>query len=401
MKIIDFNDIEPLMLKSGQNDIIQKIVDFFKKHPEKYTYDILKERYFINSFFPSFPSPAWAKLTESLGKIAHGERIPFQVDMVVTGDCHCTCWHCFRAKHDNQELGSEVIKKFMTQAYDLGSASIGITGGEPMLREDIVDIIKSIPDGMEGQLYTTGYRVDKSFISEVKNTNLTRFIVSLDHYDEKIMIKRRGYDHAYKDALNAIELLSDHNMYTTVTLCITDDLLNEESIVKYFDFVSKLGGDEIRIILPIPQGNLEGKNYKRLYLNAMQVIKKIKNDHMHNTDYPSIVLFSEYESQHRLGCGAGANYISLNNDGSITPCVAVPLVFGNIHESGLSEIFDSMGTYFKNSGRTCYGKRMGKIMQEECVDTTITPLPLDVSLSLASKCIVDGEKADFFEKFAK
>lgn len=400
-KIVDFNDIESVMLKSGKLDIIQKIADFFKQNPEKYTHDVLMERYFINSFFPSFPSPAWSKLAESLGKIVHGERIPFQVDMVVTGDCHCSCWHCFRAKHDNQELSSEVIKKFMAQASELGTASIGITGGEPMLREDIVDIIQSIPDGMEGQLYTTGYRVDKDFLNSVKGTNLTRVIVSLDHYDENIMCKRRGNDHAFKDALNAIEILSDQNIYTAVTLCITDDLLNEEDIIKYFEFVSKLGGDEIRIILPIPQGNLEGKNYKRLYMNAMHVIKKFKNDHMHKTDFPSIVLFSEYESQHRLGCGAGANYISLNNDGSITPCVAVPLAFGNIYESALSEIYESMGAYFKNSGRTCYGKRIGKIMQEECVDTTITPLPLDVSLSLASKCVVDGEKADFFEKFAK
>ena len=217
-KIVDFNDIESVMLKSGKLDIIQKIADFFKQNPEKYTHDVLMERYFINSFFPSFPSPAWSKLAESLGKIVHGERIPFQVDMVVTGDCHCSCWHCFRAKHDNQELSSEVIKKFMAQASELGTASIGITGGEPMLREDIVDIIQSIPDGMEGQLYTTGYRVDKDFLNSVKGTNLTRVIVSLDHYDENIMCKRRGNDHAFKDALNAIEILSDQNIYTAVTL---------------------------------------------------------------------------------------------------------------------------------------------------------------------------------------
>ncbi len=397
-RIIDRTEVEAAMFDSTCRDTIERSLWLYDRTKEKYTHDLENDRYFINSWFPSFPGKAWDRMHECVDKISRGARTPYQADIVVTGRCHCDCWHCFRSKHDTRDLPLNAIKKFITQAYDLGTTSLGITGGEPMLREDIVDILRCIPDGMEGQLYTTGFKITKDFIRELKHTNMTRCIISLDHYQKDIVCARRRNPNAFDDALNAIALLYDHNVYTTVTLCMTEDLLREEDIRNYFAFVSQLGIDEVRIIFPIPQGNLEGKNYKRLYLEAMRVIKKIKAETHERMEFPNIMLFGEYESPQCFGCGAGANYVALNNDGNITPCVAVPLVFGNIEEQSLADIFQHMGKYFENSGRTCYGKRVGALMEKEKIDTSVTPLPYDVSQVLAEQCRVSGKQGDFFQE---
>ena len=102
-----------------------------------------------------------------------------------------------------------------------------------------------------------------------------------------------------------------------------------------------------------------------------------------------------------MGCSAGANYISINNDGLVTPCVAVPLSFGNIRENSLKKIFKDMERYFPKSGRVCYGKTSGRVMTRSKVDTTITPLNPEVSKKIASMCTTSSHRAALFDCFCK
>lgn len=399
-KIYDFKVIKENMINSKEKDNILKALPFFEQKVDEYIYNSETNRYYINSFFPFFPGKAWDRLFRSLGGIKSGRKNPLNADIVVTGKCHCNCWHCFRSKYHNKaDLDFSLIRKFVHQSFDLGTSIIGITGGEPMLRTDILDIVRCAPSGMEVHLFTTGINMDSEFIKIAENTNLTKCIISLDHFNEEMVCAHRNYSKAFRDAMNAIALLASSQIYSAVTLCLTEDLIKENAITKYFRFVGELGVDEIRIVLPIPQGNLESRNYKRFYLDAMRVIQQIRNENQGKADQPIIVLFHEYESPKYFGCNAGSYYISLNNDGYITPCVAVPLVFGNLRHHELEEIYLEMGKYFNKSGRTCYGKRLGKIIKDHNVDTSDMPLSLELSKSLASRHIVTGMQGDFYANF--
>lgn len=398
-KILGIDRKTQYLLNPDQREEIAGSLDFFKE--EKLTTDTLHNRIYISSLLPSFPGKSWNRFFEGVKRIGLRERVPLWTDFVVTGKCHCSCWHCFRSDFkNNDDLDIAAFKKSIQEAYDLGTAIVGITGGEPMLRDDIEEFIQYVPDGMEIQLYTTGYGINQNFIRNIAGSNLTRFVVSLDHFDKTLINTRRGNAKAYDDVMNALNLLVEANIYTTVTLCITNDLLKSDDIFSYLDFVTKLAVDEIRIILPIPQGNLEGKNYKPLYIDAMKTLRKFKADTLNNPEYPSILLFCDYESQDCLGCGAGCHLISINNDGFVTPCVAVPLVFGNIYEQSLKDIYLSMGKYFKNSGLTCYGRKIGKVMKQMAADDDKKPYSIELSELLASQCVVQGRSGKFFEAAA-
>ncbi len=364
----------------------------------KYTLDDSTGRIFTNSLFPSFPGKSWDRFFAGVGGIAQGERIPLWLDIVTTGRCHCNCWHCFRSKYTNtSDLSLDVIEKLIHDAYALGTVMLGLTGGEPMLHRDLLDIIRLVPEGMEILLYTTGHLMDESFIRKAEETQVTRCIISLDHFDAEAVKKRRQHVGAFDEAVNTLKLLGKSRIFTSVALCITEDLCTEDAFNRYLDLVCSLEVNEVRVILPVPQGRLQGESHKRLYGEARRMVRKIKEQTAGDESVPSIMLFSDFESSACLGCGAGFHYISINNDGQVTPCVAVPLAFGNIHDSSLGEIYSTvMGCYFKSAGTTCFGRRVNRMIGRQGSVPESYPYPVEYSKALASGCIVDGGQGSFF-----
>ncbi len=397
-KLRDRDEILARLSRSPGGAVALRNERFFAN--EKYTLDAGRDRAFVNSWFPSFPGPAWDRLLGAAEHIANGGRRPLQVDVAVTGACHCRCWHCFRAKYeDSSELGVDHIARFLAAARELGTVSVGITGGEPLLRADLLDILRMIPPEMEGQLYTTGHGMTEAFVREAERTPLTRCLISLDHYDEVKANARRRHPHAFAEAQRAVRLLSETSIYTAVSLCVTEDLLSREELLRYFEFASAIGVDEIRALLPIPQGNLEGRNDKALYLEAVRTLRALRAETLDQLDYPTVLLFCEYESASCFGCGAGSNYLSLNNDGNVTPCVAVPLSFGNVKEHPFDQIYAQMAQYFRNSGRTCYGRRVGRVLRASSTQAGTLPIAREGTLPIAAQCVVDGAVGDFFAPF--
>lgn len=390
-------EIREAICQCQNRETAEKLADFLERKNEKYTYDADEKRYFINSFYPSFPGKAWDRMVNALFNIAdRGKRIPLQADLVVTGKCHCHCWHCFRAKYDASEMSINCIKSCIESLKSLGTATVGITGGEPMLREDIMEIINAIPEEMEGQLYTTGYGIDAHTALKIKQSHVTRCIISLDYYQQDIVSALRKNKLAFQDAVGAIKSLVKVGMYVTVTVCITELLLRSGELQKYLQFISGLGVSEVRIVMQIPQGNLEGKSVGKIYGEALELVHNFRKHYNEEENYPSIVNFCELESSDYFGCGAGANYIAVNSDGMVTPCVAVPLTFGNVNDKSLEEIFKEMEEYFPQSSKVCYGIASGRVIKNEEIDTSITPLPIDVSKKVAEKCIMATGQGKIF-----
>jgi MoaA/NifB/PqqE/SkfB family radical SAM enzyme len=400
LRLIGLDKIKHIIPQSKNPFIVARGLDFLHdgSFNSKYTLDDSSGRIFTNSLLPSFPGESWDRFFEGAEKIARGERVPLWLDIVTTGRCHCTCWHCFRSKYMNtSDLNLDVIETLIYDAYDLGTVMLGITGGEPMLHHDLFDIIRLVPKGMEILLYTTGHLMDEAFIRKAEETQLTRCIISLDHFDAEVVKNRRQHQGAFEEAINTLKLLAQSHIYTSVALCITEDLCTEEAFNRYMDLVCSLEVNEIRVILPIPQGRLQGENHKRLYVDARRVVRKIKEQTAGDESVPSIMLFSDFESSACFGCGAGFHYISVNNDGQVTPCVAVPLAFGNIHSGSLQEIYSTiMGSYFKSPGTTCFGRRVSRMVGRQGTIPMSYPYPIEYSKALASGCSVDGGQGAFF-----
>lgn len=382
----------------NENSCMPQLIKFLSQKEEKYTYYEETEKYFVHSFFPSFPSQAWERFDRGLCKIAKGERIPLQVDVSVTGRCHCDCWHCFRAKYaDSNELPYEKIKELFKSFEELGTDIIGITGGEPMLRKDILDIFQLIPDNMEGQLYTTGVNIDKSLAKALSQTNVKRVLISLDHYEEELVCRLRNNRNAFRDAINAINYLKEYPIYVAITVCISDEMLVEGELERYIEFAKELEVNEIRMVSTIPQGKLEGNNEVLKHSRAMALISKMKRKYANNLSYPAILNFGEIESARYLGCGAGVSYLSVNSDGAVTPCVSVPLSYGSIYDKSFNEIYQEMGEYFVTTSCSCQGVATDNVRRKMGIAIENPPLDKVNSIEIIKQCRCSMQPSAFIK----
>ena len=94
------------------------------------------------------------------------KRIPVRVNLLVTKFCNLSCFYCYAEdilnKKDVPEFSLEDLKDIIDQVYESGCRWINILGGEPLLRNDIEEIIDYMKQkGMLVEMTTNGYFIKK------------------------------------------------------------------------------------------------------------------------------------------------------------------------------------------------------------------------------------------------
>lgn len=105
----------------------------------------------------------------------------------------------------------------------------------------------------------------------------------------------------------------------------------------------------------------------------------------------------DYKCKEVFQISAPIYVYSGKNDGAITPCVAVGLSFGNIHEKSIEQIYNEMGTYFPRAAQICFGINSGRVKTKENIHLDQTPYPEELSKEIAGKCKGSKRKAAFHE----
>ncbi|MDM7935409.1 MAG: GTP 3',8-cyclase MoaA [Methanothrix sp.] len=103
------------------------------------------------------------------------------VRIALTHRCNLRCIYCHHEGEmsTGREMPPEMVIGVARAAADLGVRSVKLTGGEPLLREDLAYILSRIPDEMEVSLTTNGvYLAEKA--SDLASAGLDRVNVSLD-----------------------------------------------------------------------------------------------------------------------------------------------------------------------------------------------------------------------------
>ncbi len=118
------------------------------------------------------------KLTDTYGRTIRNIRIS------VTSRCNLNCVYCHREGENNPEgeISRDDIAEILRVAKKYGVNSVKFTGGEPLVRKDIVEIIASVPEGMESSITTNGVFLG-TLAEDLKAAGLSRANVSLDTLD--------------------------------------------------------------------------------------------------------------------------------------------------------------------------------------------------------------------------
>lgn len=159
----------------------------------------------------------------------------------VTKACNLRCIHCY-ASADNRpsenELTTEEGFRLLEDLAQFGCPVVLFSGGEPLVRPDIFDLIAyAVRLGLRAVLSTNGTLIDHVLAKELKKFGLSYVGISLDGIGE-VHDRFRGSKGCFEKVVQAIENCQREGL--KVGLRFTINKFNAEEIPKVFDFVEEM-----------------------------------------------------------------------------------------------------------------------------------------------------------------
>ncbi|MBW1868431.1 MAG: radical SAM protein [Deltaproteobacteria bacterium] len=377
-------------LKMGRNkeikklSIRQKLAMNYVSKESKLTR--IGDKIYTNTFTPYFPSLAYDRFLKGVISITSGNPLPVVTNFAVTPRCPCNCWHCsFSDRSKKDILSLDQLKKAIYDVQDLGTSVIGLTGGEPLLRDDLEDIIASIDKRSMPVIFTTGYKLTRDRVKSLKKAGLEIPVISLDHYKAEIHDRGRRKEGIFDAALNAIKLFQDEGFYVAVSFVPDKPLVsNRREIFKVIDFFKEIGINDMRLTSPILSGKLTSKPEERLSAENVNTIFEIQKKCTRTRGYPGVFAYDFFESEKYYGCGAGFNYMFIDSQGNVCPCDFTMLSFGNMLERPIREIWEETSKHFCAPGPACYANISNDVIFSK--REAQWPLKKEATLEILEEC---------------
>ncbi|MGD9367547.1 MAG: heme b synthase [Desulfobacteraceae bacterium] len=280
-----------------------------------------------------------------------------------TRNCNLNCVHCRAAATCGPytgELDTQAAFTLLDQIAEVAKPIIILTGGEPLLREDIFDIARYGNDkGMRMVMSPNGTLVTKEIAIQMANAGIQRISVSLDGSTAEQHDTFRGVKGAYEGALQGIQNAKaagiDFQINTTITKT------NLEQIPKILALAESLGAVAHHIFLLVPTGR--GKYIVDQEIDAQQYEDTLNwfYDQRNKTSlqlkatcaphyYRILRQRAREEGQtvtfesHGLdavtrGCLAGTGFCFISHRGIVQPCGFLDLNCGDITRQSFREIW--------------------------------------------------------------
>lgn len=197
----------------------------------------------------------------------------------VTDLCNLRCQYCMPEegveKRKREELLSfEEIDIIITELIDLGIRKVRITGGEPLVRKDLVKLIEKIREHKELEeitLTTNGILLEE-MAEELKHAGVDRFNISLDTLDSKkyAMMTRGG---ELEKVLQGIKKVIALKMFPIKLNVVLIQGFNDNEVEKFVQFTEKYPVD-VRFIELMPIGEVANWSADRFIQNKI-VLEKV------------------------------------------------------------------------------------------------------------------------------
>ena len=226
----------------------------------------------------------------------------------------------------DRELSTEEWKKIIDRSWDFGIPHLIFTGGEPTIREDLIDLISHAEkNGQVTGLVTDGYKLlDDKFRNEVLLSGLDHLLFLLTPNNEK--------------SWKALRAILDEDLHTTVHLTINPEILS--SIPGIIKEIKKYGGNAVSLSISSPKSSELIKA-----LAAAQTIAA-ENDLPLKWDLP--VPYSDHnpisielETSTSQPAGAGKAWFYVEPDGDLLPAQGNNQVLGNLLDKDWINLWNS------------------------------------------------------------
>ena len=318
---------------------------------------------------------------------------PTDARLAVTNNCNSRCVHCvFWRFKSSDELGLDEIEDVLIQLRELGVFRSVLAGGEPTLRKDLPEIVRTCSSlkFTEVWLLTNSLLLDEDLIRQLLEAGLTSIGVSIDGLEET-SDAIRGRKGGFKKAISALSLLSElkqkeyHSLNVYVGMVLMKQNLNQ--VVPMANLASELkvqlrlclvrsplhyaselaeSTDNISLLHPLTDAAdladlwIDDQLELDKVINELHEIKKSKTNvfpfsHTHASLEYARRYFKDPKRED-VPCIIGHNSIAIGACGEVYPGCRLVGTVGNVREKSLKEIVASAE----------YKRKLEAVFYKEC-----------------------------------
>ena len=292
-----------------------------------------------------------------------------KMNLMITGKCNLNCLHCFNAKDNaplNTELSYEQVIDILDQAKDIGVNAFTLTGGEPLVHRQFLDIVRAIykRNMFVFELNTNGLLLNQHMLDVFKEINCRPLIkISFDGIGYHNWI--RQHPKAEELTIKAIQLCIDNGFRVKAQVQVNRK--NVDVMMDTARLLNDMGVSEMRIIRTTeaprweknsPQSSLSIEEYyqkmleftKEYFKSGMHMIVDIWQFiriHPRSRTYQLVpIACSKDEFNIRIPmCKGNRGMIAVSSSGEVVPCLQMSGYFiekgislGNLFKTPLKEL---------------------------------------------------------------
>ncbi len=296
---------------------------------------------------------------------------PYRMDLALTYRCNVNCTHCYVIRDKNYpELSTEEWKKIIKRLYEIGIPHVVFTGGEPTLRDDLVELVEYAEEtGLVTGLLTNGVMLcDKKFVKKLESAGLDHVQITIESHIPEVhnkMVRAESFEKTLQGIKNALKT----TIYTITNTTLTK--LNAPYIEDTIEFLHTLG---VRVfacnglIYTAPKRQRFG--FKETELKP--ILEKIRNKaaelNMRFIWYTPTQYCNLNPVELELGpktCTAAKYNMCIEPNGDVIPCQGYYETMGNILKDPWENIWNS---------KVAVSLRNREWIEEKCRECTLLPL---------------------------
>ena len=287
---------------------------------------------------------------------------PFLVALNLTRRCNLACAHCYLDAHartaaTKDELKTEEVKAVLDDIAGLSEETMVVfTGGEPMVRPDLEELIghaKSL--GLMAVLGTNGTLINEARAERLRDAGVAGIGISVDSLDPEYHDEFRGKSGCWTKAMTAIDACRKVGLRFQIHFSVTDD--NADELDDMIAFAKSSGAFVLNIFFLVCTGrgesvtNISRDTYERVLRRVTEaahdetglMIRAKCAPHFKrmalelDPAWP-VTAAHGYEAG---GCLAGTRYCRVTPEGEVTACPYIEESVGNVRDNGIADLWST------------------------------------------------------------
>lgn len=289
----------------------------------------------------------------------------------LTRSCNLACLHCraqAKKERDEKELTTLECKSIIDSIWSFSNPVIILTGGEPLMRSDIFEIVEyGNQKGLYMVLATNGTLLSKEVAKTLKALKIKRVSLSLDGKDKKSHDEFRGVEGSFDSIITAAKILNEEKLPFQINTTVTS--INVEDIESIYELAKSIGASAWHLFLLVPVGRGKGIRDKGLKAKAYEeTLERVYNLERRREIEIKVTCAPQYyrilkergEILKSSGCLAGKTFMFISHVGVAQPCGYLEIPCGDVRKDGVESVWRNSHVFLKLRDFSEYKGRCGR-----------------------------------------